>query len=541
MRKIGIDFGTCNIKGAEIKKNGDIVALSVGKSTQNSTVIPNVILYEPDSSGEQQYKTLFGEVAKGKPGAQQDKIWNIKQYLQEQAWTRTLSFGKKVRVSDVVYDIMKHLYDNIHMANQAEELSAVITVPVNFSKRQRMVVQSAAAKAGFQIRSVISEPFAAFFSLMKDEMEEDHNVLIFDFGGGTLDLCLISVHTREDSPQVVAQSAVGISYGGNQINEDIVKHILAARQPELINSIMQEIPDADTKDADTKDTDQKEYRKKQYHQQINRYHLMNDIDDLKAELFSGGESTEEEVEVHIFFEEAVEGDFGTVAAADLYQMFDSLDWKRRIQKLLNRLFIDSDDLTAGEVTDVFLVGGSSSIPYFRNVLEDYFQKYKGEDTDSLFALNDDLDTEERVYASVSYGAAVYQELLDAGEEEIRIKSRIPFFLYTKGEAGIKCTPLTMHDAYQDYYSRIDPIGESVKKEKKISVYQTIFGEEEKEAYLGDIELSEEMVQQACFYRLRVDQEGTVTAELGSIDMTGEYEDEEDRFCVDWRSKLMIGV
>lgn len=528
MRTIGIDFGTCNIKGAEKKKNGDVSALSLGKNVTNSTIIPNIILYEPDKDGERPYKTLIGNTAASKPvTAEQDKIRNIKLYLQKQAWSRELSFGKTVNAYEVTCDIMKSLYDTIHMANQKEELAVVVTVPVNFSRRQQLIVQKAAQEAGFLVRAIITEPFAAFFALMQDQMEEDHNVLIFDFGGGTMDLCLVKLYHAGSRTCIETQASVGISYGGNNISSDIINQILADRQPELIRGIMQEKPDADKKD--------------QYQQKINQYYLLEAVEEMKPELFSGSEEGNVDTELMVMFYGGAEGNFGKIAVSDIYQMLERQNWKKRIYKLLDNLFSDSDELTADEVTDVFMVGGSSSIPFFRRILDDYFRTYGKKDADELFELNDDLDTDARIYASVSCGAAIYNGILTAKEDTVKIKNRIPFMIYTKGEAGSRNTPLTKNDAYRDYCSRLDLLEESMKEEKKIRVYQTIFGEEEKEVYLGDIELSQEIVQQASLYRLMIDRKGTIQAEIGSLDTQDEYGDEDDSFCVDWRCELKIDI
>lgn len=527
MRTIGIDFGTCNIKGAEKKKNGDISVLSLGKSVNNSAVIPNVILYEAGEEDGQPYKTLIGQAAASKPAGEQDKIRNIKMHLQEQAWCRELSFGREVNAFDVTYDIMKNLYDSIHKANQKEDILAVVTVPVNFSARQQLIVQKAAQKAGFLVQAVITEPFAAFFALMEEDMEEEHNVLIFDFGGGTLDLCLVKLCHEAGRTDIETQSSAGISYGGNQISSDIINQILMSRQPQLVGSIMQEKPDAD--------------KKERYHQLINRYHFMQEIEDMKKELFDGSDEDDAEAELLVIFEKGEEGDFGSISVSDIYQMLDSQNWKKRIWRLLDRLFSDSSDLTADEVTDVFVIGGSSSILYFRKILEEYFQKYEDVDVDGLFALNDDMDADERIYASVSRGAAIYNEIVTSDEDDKKIKNRIPFMVYTKGETGIRRTPLTRNDVYKDYRSRLDSLDETMKREKKIRVYQTIFGEEEKEVYLGDIILSQEMTEQAGLYRLMIDKEGTIRAELGCLDLVEDYEDEEDRFCVDWCCELQIDI
>lgn len=270
-----------------------------------------------------------------------------------------------------------------------------------------------------------------------------------------------------------------------------------------------------------------------YHRMLNRHYIMTAIDEVKETLFG---SDEEETDIHIAFRDSIE-DFGKITQADIYQIFEKQNWGKRLYKLLDNLFFNSDDMTADEVTDIFMVGGSSAIPYFRNIIESYFIKSGNKDADTLFELNDDMEEEERLYASVARGAAIYNELITSHDENVIIKDKIPFMVYTKGEEERKLTPLMKSDSYKDYRSRLDSLSEAMKREGKIQVYQTIFGEQEKEVYLGDICLTEEAAAQGSLYRLMVDKDRNILAEIGYLDIDEDYEEGEDRFCVDWRIPL----
>ncbi len=517
MRLLGIDFGTCYIKGAEVKRNGDVVPLKLGKSIDKPR-IPNVGLYEKKE--DQPATILVGDIVLKRSAPEQDKIRNIKAYLQEYNWSRTLSFGQSVSAYEVTRDIMKNLYNEIHGSNKETDISAVITVPVNFSRRQQLMVKQAAEEAGFLINGVITEPFAAFFSLMQEEMEEDHNVMIFDFGGGTMDLCLVEVRQQEGNTRIETQSTVGISYGGNDINEDLLRELLCKREPDKIQAVLGPHNDA-------------------YHQMINRYYIMKSLDEMKEALF--GSDAEEKAELLIERHVGAIQDFGEVTVEDVYQVLETQNWTKRIHRLLDGLFCDSDDMTADEVTDIYMVGGSSSIPYFRTILEEYFHKNGHEDVKTLFERNDEMDLEDRLYTTVANGAAIFNQLVTSGDEGIVIKDKIPFMVYTKDEAGRKLTPLMKNDSYKDYRSRLDRLTEAMKREMRIRVYQTIFGETEKEVYLGDIQLSQEIARQATMYQLMTDKDRNVLAELGYLDSEEGYEAEENRFCVDWRCKLEIDL
>ena len=71
MRLLGIDFGTCYIKGAEVKRNGDVVPLKLGKSIDKPR-IPNVGLYEKKE--DQPATILVGDIVLKRSAPEQDKI-----------------------------------------------------------------------------------------------------------------------------------------------------------------------------------------------------------------------------------------------------------------------------------------------------------------------------------------------------------------------------------------------------------------------------------------------------------------------------------
>lgn len=518
MRYVGIDFGTCNLKGSEIKKNRKINYIKFGNKIGKPR-LPNVILYETKDKG---YKILVGDSASKKPVSEQDKVRNIKSYLQEKDWTRELSFGKEVNAYDVVLDIMRYLYDEIHKANKNEDISATITVPVNFSKRQQVIIEKAAQEAGFIVNAIITEPFAALLFLMKDNLddEENHRILVFDFGGGTLDLCLAEIKNTTQGTKIETQATVGITYGGNDLNKDIIEKILKIKKPKEIELALESSKDKFM---------------------TNKYKLMEGIDELKEELFEDDiviESKSAEIIVTFSNSDNQLVNFGEISVEDIYKVLDADNWKFRIYKLIDKLFDDSD-MIPEEITDVFIVGGTGSIPYFKSVLKEYFIKYNHQDIESIFEMNDDIDAEERLYTAVSAGAALYKDLTE--DETIIIKDKIPFMVYAKDENNKKCAKITKNDYFKDYASSLAPITKAIRQKGYISIYQTIFGEEDKEVFLGNIYLDEEMISYATLYRLTVNKERMIQMELGYLLEDDDEVDIEDNFCIDWQIELKIEI
>lgn len=513
LRNIGIDFGTCNIKGAERKKNGDVSYIKLGKQIDKQR-IPNVVLYEKKQEKEVIY---LGDTALRKPAPEQDKVRNIKSFLQEADWRRTLSYGKVVSAYDVTLDIMKALYEEIYSTNKEESISAVVTVPVNFSKRQQMIVEQAANTAGFIVKAVITEPFASTFYLMQEYLEENetHNVLIFDFGGGTLDLCLVEIRHKLEKVQVETQATVGITYGGNDLNRDIIDKLVEKKASEKLHKALDE-------------------QKNELYRNVNWYFIMEALDTMKADLFEDeDEELDKTEDLIVQLNDGSAVDFGNYSVIDIYEMLDEMNWKKRIFSLLNSLFDNSSSLIPEDITDVFVIGGTSSIPYFRKCLVEYFEKYGHDDVDSLFNINDDMDSDDRLYSAVSKGAAIYNELI--ADENVEIEDRIPFMVYSKNENGKECTNITLDICYKDYASALAPLTRKMKDNRRIDIYQKIYGENDKEVNLGSVEIDCENLEEITLYRLIVDRSRNVKAELGYM----VTEEKTEIFCTKWSSALKI--
>lgn len=510
MRNIGIDFGTCNLKGAERKKNGDITYVKLGKSIDKPR-IPNVILYEKNEDGT---TTCIGDVASRKPKPEQDKIRNVKSFLQEEKWNRKLSFGESVSAYQATKDIMKSLFDEIHNTNKNEDISATITVPVNFSKRQRMMIENAVECAGFEVKATITEPFASVFYLMNENIvdeEDNHDVLVFDFGGGTLDLCLVSIKHKNGITNVETKATIGITYGGNNINTVILEKIVRKQAKDEIERAIDNEPNV-------------------LHQAVNNYFVTEAINDLKADLFEDDDVDADEsrsLMVQLYDGNVV--NLGDVSIDQIYRLFDEEGFAERIPNLLIKLFEDCD-VTPDEVTDIFMIGGTSSIPYFRDRLIEFFTKYNNPYIDDIFELNDDMDRDERVFSSVSMGAVAYSELLD--DEDVMIKDKIPFYVYSKNSTGGRETRLDINSGCCSPYA---PLLDSMKSDGKIAVYQTVFGEDEKEVFLGYIELDDEITEYATLFKLSANANRNIVATFAYM-MDGEDEPSDE-----WEKEVYISI
>ncbi len=99
-------------------------------------------------------------------------------------------------------------------------VNAVVTVPAYFNDAQRQATKDAGVIAGLNILRIINEPTAAAIAYGLDKIsEQQRNVLIFDFGGGTHDVSLLSL---EDGVFEVKATAGDTHLGGEDIDNRIV-------------------------------------------------------------------------------------------------------------------------------------------------------------------------------------------------------------------------------------------------------------------------------------------------------------------------------
>ena len=100
---------------------------------------------------------------------------------------------------------------------------AVITVPAYFNDSQRQATKDAGAIAGLNVLRIINEPTAAAIAYGLDKKEEEKTVLIFDLGGGTFDVSLLTI---EDGIFEVKATAGDTHLGGEDFDNILMKYFI---------------------------------------------------------------------------------------------------------------------------------------------------------------------------------------------------------------------------------------------------------------------------------------------------------------------------
>ena len=102
-----------------------------------------------------------------------------------------------------------------------EVKDAVVTVPAYFSDAQRVSTKDAGAIAGLNVLRIINEPTAAAMAYGLDKRGDEQNVLIYDFGGGTLDCTVVSIYNGVFE---VKSTGGDTHLGGEDIDNILVEH-----------------------------------------------------------------------------------------------------------------------------------------------------------------------------------------------------------------------------------------------------------------------------------------------------------------------------
>lgn len=246
--------------------------------------------------------------------------------------------------------------------------NAVITVPAYFNDSQRQATKDAGVIAGLNVLRIINEPTAAAIAYGLDRTGKgERNVLIFDLGGGTFD---VSILTIDDGIFEVKATAGDTHLGGEDFDNRLVSHFVE-----------------EFKRKHKKDISQNK-------RAVRR--LRTACERAKRTLSS---STQASLEIDSLFEGI---DFYTSITRARFEELCS-DLFRGTLEPVEKALRDAK-MDKAQIHDLVLVGGSTRIPKVQKLLQDFFN---GRD------LNKSINPDE----AVAYGAAVQAAILMGDKSE----------------------------------------------------------------------------------------------------------------------------
>lgn len=211
MAVIGIDLGTTNSLVAHWK---DGKACLIPDEVGN-VLFPSVVSFF--ESGE----VAVGNVAKEQLVLRPDKT--VASFKRHMGTEKTYNVGrqsyKPLELSALVLSELKTIAEK-YLQEEIEE--AVITVPAYFNDKQRSDTKKAAQIAGLKVERLINEPSAAALAYQLASGQTENNIVIFDFGGGTLDLSYVECF--DNVIEIVAVAGDNM-LGGDDVDECIYEYV----------------------------------------------------------------------------------------------------------------------------------------------------------------------------------------------------------------------------------------------------------------------------------------------------------------------------
>ena len=242
---------------------------------------------------------------------------------------------------------------------------AVVTVPAYFNDAQRQATKDAGTIAGLNVMRIINEPTAAAIAYGLDKKEGEKNILVFDLGGGTFDVSLLTIDNGVF--EVIATSG-DTHLGGEDFDQRVMEHFITLYKKK--------------KGKDVR-TDVRAVQK-----------LRREVEKAKRVLSSAHQA---KIEIESFFDGE---DFSeTLTRAKFEEL--NMDLFRSTLKPVQKVLEDAD-IKKSDVDEIVLVGGSTRIPKVQQLVKEFFNG-----KEPTRGINPD--------EAVAYGAAAQAGVL-GGEE-----------------------------------------------------------------------------------------------------------------------------
>ena len=257
-------------------------------------------------------------------------------------------------VSSMILVKMKEIAEN-YLGHEVKY--AVITVPAYFNDAQRQATKDAGTISGLEVLRIINEPSAAAIAYGLDKKQGEKNVIVFDLGGGTFDVSLLTIDNGVF--EVIATSG-DTHLGGEDFDQRLTEHFAKIIQKKHNVNIKSDV---------------------------------RALQKLKSEVEKAKRDLSSVLQVKVTIEGLIDGvDFEeTITRARFEELCGDL-FKKTIQPV--QQVLDDSGFKKSEIDEIVLVGGSTRIPKVQQLIKEFFN---GKEP------NRGINPDE----AVAYGAAVY--------------------------------------------------------------------------------------------------------------------------------------
>ncbi len=209
---IGIDLGTTN-SCVSVMEAGEPKVIP---NAEGSRTTPSVVAFKGD-------EIQVGDVAKRQAITNPNTISSIKRHMGDSSYRVDVN-GKKYTPQEISAMILQNLKKTAEAYLGEKVDKAVITVPAYFNDAQRQATKDAGKIAGLEVMRIINEPTAAALAYGIDKTDKEQTVLVFDLGGGTFDVSILSL---ADGTFEVLSTAGDNVLGGDDFDKVIMDWLVA--------------------------------------------------------------------------------------------------------------------------------------------------------------------------------------------------------------------------------------------------------------------------------------------------------------------------
>jgi molecular chaperone DnaK len=214
---IGIDLGTSNSAAAIVESGKPVIIPSAeGAGVASGKAFPSYVAFTQDG------QRLVGEPAKRQAAINAaGTIQAAKRKMGTDFKFKV--FGKEYTPQQISAFILQKIKQDAeaYLGEKVDE--AVITCPAYFDDNQRTATKDAGEIAGLKVLRIINEPTAACLAYGLEKAGRELKILVFDFGGGTLDVTIMEMW-KEGGFKVVATSG-DTQLGGTDMDRLLIEHI----------------------------------------------------------------------------------------------------------------------------------------------------------------------------------------------------------------------------------------------------------------------------------------------------------------------------
>jgi molecular chaperone DnaK len=213
---IGIDLGTSNSAASVLEAGRPKIVPSAEGASIYGKAFPSVVAFTKDG------QMLVGEPAKRQAvsnpngtifGAKRKMGSNFKYNI----------FGKEYTPQQISAFVLQKIKKDAESFLGEPVTKAVITVPAYFDDDQRQATKDAGTIAGLEVVRIVNEPTAASLAYGLDKSGKEEKILVFDFGGGTLDVTIMDFG---DGVFEVKSTSGDTQLGGTDMDNVLINHIV---------------------------------------------------------------------------------------------------------------------------------------------------------------------------------------------------------------------------------------------------------------------------------------------------------------------------